>query len=123
MRGREVAAIIVQLCQFRQYGSFAILIVYLAADFQGFVKAYPAPVVICCSPAERAEAAERADEFVTICGDPESCQGTLKLVAGCFRLAELRVGVAEIGKRSGFTIWVVRLAAKRQRLRMKFDGL
>src|SRR5262245_2657004 len=123
MRGLEVAAIKIQPCQLRQQGCFAILIVYLAADVQGFVEARQALVVISGIPAERAEAAERSDEFGTICGHPENRQRTLEELASFFHLAELRIGFAEIGQRGGFTIRVVRLAAKRQRLRMKFDGL
>src|SRR5262245_34010961 len=45
------------------------------------------------------------------------------MVAGFLRLAELRIGIAEISERSGFPIGVIRLAPQRQRLRMQFDGL
>ena len=38
MRGLEAAPIKIQPGQFRQHGCFGILIVYLAADVQGFVK-------------------------------------------------------------------------------------
>src|SRR5262245_10963407 len=123
MCGLKVAAIKVQPCPFRQHGCFTILIVYLAADVQGLVKAGQSLVVVFAIPAERTEAAERTDEFGTICGDPQNRQRSLEMVASFFRLAELRIGLPEIHQRGGFTIRILRLAAKRERLRMKFDGL
>src|SRR5262244_2775550 len=107
MRSLEVAAIKVQPCQFRQHGRFAILIVYLAADVQGLVKASQALIVISGSPDKRAKAPERTDEFGTICGVPENRQRTLEMVASFFHLTELRIGFAQIGQRGGLTVRVV----------------
>ena len=76
MRGREVAEVVVKPCQVRQYSGLAILVVYVAADFERFVKACAAPVVISGLPAERAETAERADDFVSVFGAPEDRQRT-----------------------------------------------
>src|SRR5262252_901731 len=47
----------------------------------------------------------------------------LEVVSSFFRLADGRISFPEIGKRRRFTIRVFGLAAKRERLRMKFDGL
>src|SRR6476661_3724675 len=121
MRDLEIAALAIQLCELRQDGCFAILIVYLAADAQGFVEACLAIVKIPGIPGERSEATERTDEFGTTCGNPENRQRVLEVVASFFRLADLRIGFAEIGQRGGFTIRVIRPAAKRQRLGMEFD--
>src|SRR5262245_38093917 len=123
MRRREVPTSKIQPCQFPQHRCFAILIVYLPADVQGFVEICQPVIEISGIPAERAETAERTDKFVTICRDPENRQRALEMVASFFRLIELRIGFAKIGQRSGFTIRITRLTAKRQRLRMKLDGL
>jgi hypothetical protein len=107
-----------QPCEFRQYRGFAILIAYLAADFQGFVQGRAAPAVVAGPPAESAETAERTDEFVAVFRDLENFDCPPEMDTSFLRLAELRIGIAEIGKRGGFTIGVVRLAAKRQGLTM-----
>jgi hypothetical protein len=63
MRGLEIAAIKVQPCEFAEHGRFAVLIVDLAADIQGFLKACEALVIISGVPVESAEAAEGASSW------------------------------------------------------------
>ena len=91
----EIAAFEVQPREFRQHGRFAVLIMYLAADLQGFVQASQTFVVLSGAPVERPETAQRTDKFRPILSDPENRQRTFEMITSFFRLAELRIGVTE----------------------------
>jgi hypothetical protein len=118
VRGLKITEITFQPRQFSQDGRFATLIAYVAGDSQSFVQAFPALVEVAGISFEGAESAKGAGEFGTIVGDPEDRERRFEMVASFFRLAKPGIGFPEIRQRGCFAVRVVRLATKRQSLRM-----